>query len=397
MHPKRLLFINGHLNAGGCERSLVDLLRHLDYSEYQVDLLLLEGLGDYFSELPKEVSVRLFSLNQAFGPFRQCVRNAIINKDWFSLCFRLIYLLSSQFGRDKLQLSRHLFRGLASQYDAVIAYRPGICTDLAAYAFDADIKISWWHHGEFNYTENQTQELDNTYRRIDRIVAVSDSSATLVREHFIHARDKIIVIPNMICPEELEEKACKKTDVGLAKYDGLILVSVGRMSPEKNMILCPEIGKVLKEKGVAFKWYLVGDGEEYERINKRIHSLSLEDDFILTGRLSNPYPYIKMADMLIHPSRVESQGITILEAMALSTPVIAVKSAGPCEFIKDGDNGFLVEADAESASEKVINLVKERKKREDIKKKGKQTVAVYSSAVVVEAFSRLITSVNEEQ
>lgn len=54
---KRILFINGHLNAGGVERSLVDILKHMDYTKYAVDLLLLEDTGDYASELPSEVKV----------------------------------------------------------------------------------------------------------------------------------------------------------------------------------------------------------------------------------------------------------------------------------------------------------------------------------------------------
>ena len=51
---KHILFINGHLNAGGVERSLADILKHMDYTKYAVDLLLLEDVGDYASELPPE-------------------------------------------------------------------------------------------------------------------------------------------------------------------------------------------------------------------------------------------------------------------------------------------------------------------------------------------------------
>ena len=62
---KRILFVNGHLNTGGVERALADVLRHMDYSKYAVDLLLLEDTGDYAAELPPEVEVpedEVFSL-----------------------------------------------------------------------------------------------------------------------------------------------------------------------------------------------------------------------------------------------------------------------------------------------------------------------------------------------
>ena len=49
---KKILFINGHLDSGGCERSLIDVLKKLDYKKYEVDLLLLEHTGDYLEEVP---------------------------------------------------------------------------------------------------------------------------------------------------------------------------------------------------------------------------------------------------------------------------------------------------------------------------------------------------------
>lgn len=50
---KTLLLINGHINTGGVEKSLIDILKQLDYTHFDVDLLLLEELGDYAAELPQ--------------------------------------------------------------------------------------------------------------------------------------------------------------------------------------------------------------------------------------------------------------------------------------------------------------------------------------------------------
>ena len=81
---KRILFINGHLNAGGVERSLVDVLKHMDYTKYAVDLLLLEDIGDYASELPPEVNVlfrdlhnTLVALPRRFGAVSQSATGCV--------------------------------------------------------------------------------------------------------------------------------------------------------------------------------------------------------------------------------------------------------------------------------------------------------------------------------
>ena len=66
---KHILFINGHLNAGGVERSLADILKHMDYTKYAVDLLLLEDVGDYASELPPEVHVLFRDIHNTYGSF----------------------------------------------------------------------------------------------------------------------------------------------------------------------------------------------------------------------------------------------------------------------------------------------------------------------------------------
>ena len=392
MHRKRLLFINGHLNAGGCERSLTDLLRHLDYTRYNVDLLLLEEQGDYARELPAEVNVQLYSLNNAFGPFLKCMGSAVRRKDGFSLLFRLIYMLGGKTGKEKLSLTRPLFRKLKKRYDAVIAFRPGICTDLAAYVFDAEKKVSWWHHGEFAYTQEQADKLNKAYRRFDHVAAVSESSAQIVREYFPSAADKVTVIPNMIDTEELTGKAGREVPAAIRSFQGLKIVSVGRMSPEKNMGLCPQIGRLLKNKGVPYRWVLIGDGEELDPIRESIRKLELTDCFVLTGRLPNPYPYVRGADFYVHPSLVESQGISILEAMALRTPVVAVSSAGPCEFIVNGVNGFLVEPEAEKMAAAIIKLSADEELRNGIARQGELTARKYAPEYTVQSFEKMVFS-----
>ncbi len=94
---KHILFINGHLNTGGVERSLVDILRHMDYTKYAVDLLLLEDIGDYASELPSEVKVLFRDLHNTYGGVASSVRRCIAARDWMCLRLRLLFLLRKIF------------------------------------------------------------------------------------------------------------------------------------------------------------------------------------------------------------------------------------------------------------------------------------------------------------
>lgn len=386
---KTILFINGHLDAGGCERSLIDVLKNIDYKEYDVDLLLLEHMGDYRDEVPKEVNVILCSLDYAFGSFISCIVKAIIRKDWFSFFFRFYYILGNKVNRRFWGKLKKLFKKVRDSYDIIIAYRPGICTELAAFTFHGKKKISWWHHGCMNFSGKSADVLEMSYRQMDSIVAVSSSSALLVAKKFPVIKSKIKVIPNMIVSNELYIKS-KRFEPKEFQKSGFKIISVGRMSPEKNMIQCPYIACFLKVRGIKFKWILIGDGAEEQKVKNAIKQLDLQDDVIMIGRKSNPYPYIAIADLLVHPSLVESQGITLLESMVLKTPVIAVASQGPQEFIKSGVNGYLVENDAEKIAKKIEMLYTNTSLRLKITENAVEDVQRFESKEIMEKIQEVL-------
>ena len=105
---KKLLFVNGHLGVGGVEKSLVDLLRALDYSKYEVDLLLLEGKGFYYDMLPSSVHVMLYETPKAFGPFASTISKHLVHLNFTFVFFRLISMLAPYLGSWMYKLLRPL-------------------------------------------------------------------------------------------------------------------------------------------------------------------------------------------------------------------------------------------------------------------------------------------------
>lgn len=345
----RILFIIEHLGTGGAEKSLVNLLNSLDYNKYEVDLLLLQDVGDYLPDIPQRVKVHLYSNKESFGPFFSTIKKCIKSHDFFAVWFRMIYIVASRFGWKYLKLSRGLYKDIKGHYDYVVAYRHSICAEMAAYVFAGRHRVVWWHHGEIDVSGNRLRTLNDTFGIIDNIVAVSNSSKALVENAFENAKGKTLVIPNLISIEDISNKANERVFIN---SKGKILISVGRLEIEKNMMLIPSIADILS-KMYSFTWFIIGDGTEYNNIRQQIVDMGLEESVILLGSQSNPYPFIKSADVFVHTSLVESQGIAILESMALRVPTICVKSDGPKEFIKNGINGFLSEADAYAIADRI--------------------------------------------
>ena len=355
---KKLLFVNGHLNTGGVEKSLVDVLRHLDYDRYDVDLLLLETLGDYVDQLPPEVHVCLKSLQNTYGSLVDCILRCFRENDWFCLKMRLIFLIMKLFGQKWITLSRKMLTG-RTHYDYAIGFRPGICTQIAAFVADADRHITWWHHGEYNLDAHAAKNYRLACSRMDYVVSVSESCASFLREKHPEIAGKLTVIPNLLDAETIIQKSAlfnPYQDDGVKCH----LVSVGRLSPEKHIENVIFAAASLSREGYKdFKWYIVGDGSERQKLEQLAVEHGVQAHVIFVGSQPNPYSYMKYADLFVHPSYVESQGLVVLEAMTLGVPCVVTRSLGPCEFIEDGINGILTEQSAESLAEKVNGILRD--------------------------------------
>ena len=356
---KHILFINGHLNTGGVERSLVDILRHMDYTKYAVDLLLLEDIGDYASELPSEVKVLFRDLHNTYGGVASSVRRCIAARDWMCLRLRLLFLLRKIFGPRAFKSAATLLLG-EHHYDCVIGFRPGICADLAGYSVKAKRRITWCHHGEF-YVDRVAYGA--MCSKMNAVAVVSQSCKAMLQEKLPEIESKLVCIPNMLDAVAIGQKA------GNSPYTGDILhiVSVGRLAPEKHFENVFPAAKALRQAGIDFAWHVIGDGFERSKLEALIAENDLKDHVILDGSKTNPYPYMKYADLFVHPSYVESQGLTVLEAMALGVPCVVTKSRGPCEFIEDGINGLLTEQSPESLTEKVLSILTDKTLFQSIK------------------------------
>lgn len=360
---KRILFINGHLNTGGVERSLVDVLKHMDYTKYAVDLLLLEDIGDYASELPPEVKVLFRDIHHTYGSFASSIRRCIVAHDWMCLRLRFLFLLQKSFGACALKRVATILLG-KHHYDCVIGFRPGICSDLAAYSVQTDRKITWWHHGEFNV---DCAAYGDMCSRMNAVAVVSQSCTKMLQDQLPGLADKLVYIPNMLDAVAIGQKAGNSPYTG----DMLHIVSVGRLAPEKHFENVFPAAKALRQAGIDFAWHVIGDGPERSKLETLIAENDLKDHVILDGSKTNPYPYMKYADLFVHPSYVESQGLTVLEAMALDVPCVVTKSLGPCEFIEDGVNGLLTEQSPESLAEEVLAILNDKKLYQRIKENTK--------------------------
>jgi len=178
-------------------------------------------------------------------------------------------------------------------------------------------------------------------RGLDAVIGVSEA----VAEHYSQALGLkgIEVIHNPVDLQAIDHLGLKTQSEG-SKVPHLVLP--GRIVHEKGHTDLLHALVFLRDRGHAFRVTLAGDGPLRGSVEKEIHDLALAGRVSITGFLEHEQmlKVIAEADIVVIPSRFEGFGLTALEAMALSRPVVASAVGGLTEILKDGENGILVPA-----------------------------------------------------
>lgn len=389
MEKKRLLFVNGHLDVGGIEKSLVDLLNYIDYSIYEVDLLLLEGKGAYWDKVPSTVNIILYDTSKAYGPFFSSLIKNIVRLDISYVIYRILLTLAPLLGVRAYKLMRPLM-GIKHHYDYAIAYRVGLPNDIVSQTVNSRIKICWWHSGECNYSAKEIEHINQMWKSMDYIVAVSNGCKTMIRKKFAFNKE-IYVIPNIIDVNAINKLAGIQSPY--SDKVSLRIVTLGRLCWEKHIEDVPDIAQKLISHGLEdFKWYIIGDGAKREDIEAKIKKNELEGHVIMLGRKSNPYPYVKYADIMVHTSYIEAHCLTLLEAMSLHTPCVATKTMLPQVFTIDNENCILVDQNVDSQYHGLVKMINNQSSIRNTMTDNAYSMVVecYSPIKIVSLFNDLI-------
>lgn len=117
---------------------------------------------------------------------------------------------------------------------------------------------------------------------------------------------------------------------------------IGRLSLEKGCDVLIEAVRLLNERGLDFRIVIVGDGPERLQLEKQVIEYGLQTRIHFEGWQANVESYYQQASVIVVPSRRESLGLTVLEAMLYGCAVIGSRVQGILEIVTDGQTGLLV-------------------------------------------------------
>lgn len=380
---KKVLISSFDMEIGGVERSLISMLDNFDYDNYDVDLMLYSHSGDLFNLLPKKA--KLLKENKKYKTFRMSISETIKSGNIDMGISRILarFKAKKEGSRRKLEeygyiqmqyMWKYALRFLPSinkHYDVAISYLwPHY---FVAHKVNADIKIAWIHT-DFSKLYTDIDEDISIWNKFNYIAAVSEDCKNAFLDKYPSLKEKVVVIENITSPNFVRQLAEDNIDDLKEEKDIFKIVSVGRYSEAKGFDNAIKALRILHDRGYTnIKWYIVGYGADEALYKNLIKENNLEDSFILVGKKTNPYPYMKHCDIYAQPSRYEGKAVTVTEAQILGKPVMLTNYATSHSQVKDRVDGYITELSIDGITDGIEKLYKDEILRKSLLNNCKNT------------------------
>lgn len=296
----KLAVFQNDLGVGGIQKSLVNLLKNLDYSRVSVDLYLSEG-GDFWqADFPAGVRVRRLKPTPKLYSFIP-----------FPLARRLL---------------RYEFDD--EVYDLAIDFNSYQCScAVAATTVRAKKRVMWIHNDVEIKLQNEWKYrilwhfFQGKFAFYDGFVPVSRALIEPFQRASGVSDKPFTVIANYIDVSGLRSLA-RETPKDFAPEAGCFhLVALGRLVHQKGYDLMLPIFAEAHEKRPELRLWIIGDGPERGALEAQADKLHLGDAVRFLGNQANPYAYMARMDAFLSTSRYEGQPLNIMEARALGLPL----------------------------------------------------------------------------
>ena len=248
--------------------------------------------------------------------------------------------------------------------------------------------------GYFNKSSKKIVEYLTLFycdKTVSELIVPTKKTYDLFKEKYNVDRE-VHIIPTGIEIERFydenidKEKLTKLKKKFKINKDDFIGIFIGRLGQEKNIVFLLDAVKDLKEKLPNFKFLLVGDGPDFDLYKDIIKEYNIEDRVIMTGKVpweEVPY-YYHLADIFLTASHTETQGLTVIEAMASGSVPVCIKDESFENAIIDKVDGMLFETKKE-CNEIITKLYNDRELVKKLSLQGIKDSDKFSSKYFAES------------
>lgn len=356
---KKLLIVNNNMKVGGVQKSLYNLLWAV-HEDYDITLYLFRKGGEYIDKLPPNVRIQedrgLFSL---LG----CSQGEC--RGLKGLGRGLLAALTRAFGRHRvmrlLLLSK---RRLIESYDCAIAFlhngNPknfyGGVQDFVIHRVSAGKKMAFLHC-DYATCGAHEKHNDRLLERFDAIAACSEGCRDSFVSTLPYLAERCAVVHN--CHRFEEIRAFSEENTHSYEPGFIHLLMVCRMAHEKGVERAISAVKKVVDAGFRVKLHLIGNGAMLDGLKRLTAEQALQNTVTFYGEQSNPYAYMKNADLFLITSYHEAAPMVIEEAAALALPVLSVRTISADEMVTQKERGWVCDNTDEALEAELLRLLSE--------------------------------------
>lgn len=319
---KRILFFITSLAGGGAEKVLVNMVNHLDKTKFKVTVQTLFDVGINKKNLSNDIEYKY------------------VYKHLFRGNTLLFKLFSPSF------LFKHMIKG---EYDIIVSYFQGPTTRIIAGCTKPNVKLVQWIHNEFH----NRNDIVHCYRNDSECIQLQKKFnatvyvANTVKEAYLKTFPELVgndhVLYNIIESEKIQklsQEPISNENIYNHKFN---LISVGRFVTQKAFDRLLNIVAKLKNEKFDIGLTLLGSGYLEKDLKKQARILGIENDVYFLGYQTNPYKFVKNADLFVCSSLHEGFSTAITESLIIGTPVITTSCSGMQELLGNNEFGVIVE------------------------------------------------------
>jgi glycosyltransferase involved in cell wall biosynthesis len=378
----RVLFVLGSMAGGGAERIVAHLVKHLNRDEFDARAGLLWRHGDYLDQF-EDSELVVTRLAHGWIPYRDQPR-------WWQLLPSLALVPLQQ--RDIVRRFRpHIVvtvtksMNIAARFSLAFAGR----RDLAWVVREGNntgAMIDDESPGGF-LRALQNFAVTSSYRRADRVVAISDGVGDALSRRFGIDSKRVSTIHNAVDVATVRVRAEERT-ANLPSQP--FIVAAGRLVRQKGFdVLIRAFAASVAERQISL--VIVGNGPERAALEEEARRHGVERLVHFPGFVENPWSYFARAAAFVCSSRWEGFGNVIVEAMACGAPVVTTDcDFGPREIVRPGESGLLVPVEnVEALASAIVSVVDNRELAIRLREGGRRRARDFDVAHMTRAYERM--------
>ena len=369
---RKILFLIHDLGQGGAEKVLVNLVNHMNRSEFDISVTALFGGG----------------VNEQFLAEDICFRTVFPKE--FPGNSKLMKLMSPE------QLHKLCVKDI---YDIEVSYLEGPSARVISGCKNPDTKLVSWIHVEQHTMDRLSrsfrneQEASKCYNRFDQTICVSQ----YVHDDFcriMNFQKPCEVLYNTVESDKILEWS-RQSENELIEDGNMRLIAVGTLKKSKGYMRLLSIIKELRDKKYSVHLYILGTGPLQLEMEKFIRKNELQNTVTMLGYQTNPYKYISKCDLFVCASYAEGFSTATTEALIVGIPVCTVEVSGMREMLGDNEYGIITDNKDEALYDAIERLLSNPKLLKHYKEKAIERGKMFSTDITVKKVEDFFESLVE--